>query len=288
MKPGDRLRVSLLLSGLLAPALAQTGKRWREAGATGDPRFVVYYGTQDQPALSRYDVVVLDSDIDAAIPRRLARRSLALGYLSAGEVHMGRAWAADLERQGLLLGPNPKWRDARFIDVRDARWKARVLDDLVPALLARGFTGLFLDTLDDAAHLESVDPRRFAGMQEAAVDLVRALRQRFTQLPIMVNRGYSLLPRIVPEIDMLLGESVHSTWDAALAAYVPVEPAAVRWQTERLHEARRLRPELSLFSLDYWSPDDPHGIGRIYAQAQGNGFTPYVATFDLTRIVPWS
>ena len=61
-----------------------------------------------------------------------------------------------------------------------------------------------------------------------------------------------------------------------------------RWQTGQLHEARRLRPDLKLFSLDYWSPRDPEGIARIYAEARRNGFVPYVATIDLTEIVPRS
>ena len=284
----DRLRIGFLLGCLLAPALGETSRRVRDSLLPVEPRFVVYYGTQDSPALYSYEVVVLDSDIDPAIPHRFEHRSLLLGYLSLGEVHMGRAWAADIEAQGLLLTHNPTWRDARFIDVRDARWKARVLDDLVPAILARGFSGLFLDTLDDAGYLESVDAVEFAGMSDAAVDLVQAIRRRYPDLPIMVNRGYSLLPRIVREIDMVLGESVHTTYDAATQSYVRVAPEVHRWQTGQLHEARRLRPDLKLFSLDYWSPRDPEGIARIYAEARRNGFVPYVATIDLTEIVPRS
>ena len=288
MKQLDRLRVGLFLSGLLSPAVGQVGRCWRQLSLPADPRFIVYYGSQDQPALYGYEVVVLDSDIDPAIVHKFGRDALLLGYLSLGEVHMGRAWAAELDRQGLLLEPNPRWRDARFVDLREPRWTEFVLDELVPKVLARGFRGLFLDTLDDAAFLESVDAGRFRGMTEAAVQLVRALRKRFARVPLMVNRGYGVLPRIVDEIDMVLGESVHSTYDAAADAYLRVAPDAVRWQTDRLNEAKRLRPELKLFSLDYWSPTDREGIARIYAEARANGFVPYVATIDLTQIVPRS
>ena len=121
-----------------------------------------------------------------------------------------------------------------------------------------------------------------------SVQMVRALRKRFPRVPMMVNRGYDLLPRIVDEIDMVLGESVHSTYDVAAEAYVRVAPDAVRWQTDRLNDAKRLRPELKLFSLDYWSPTDREGIARIYAEARANGFVPYVATIDLMQIVPRS
>lgn len=284
----DRLRVGLFLGCLLGPAMGQLSTRWRQLGLPADLRFIIYYGTQDHPGLYSYEVAVLDSDIDPAIVRRFGRDTLLLGYLSLGEVHMGRTWAAGLDRQGLLLESNPQWRDARFVDLREPRWRELVLDELVPKILACGFRGLFLDTLDDAAFLESVDPVRFRGMTNAAVQMVRALRKRFPRVPMMVNRGYDLLPRIVDEIDMVLGESVHSTYDIAAEAYVRVAPDAVRWQTDRLNDAKRLRPELKLFSLDYWSPTDREGIARIYAEARANGFVPYVATIDLMQIVPRS
>jgi hypothetical protein len=104
-------------------------------------------------------------------------------------------------------------------------------------------------------------------------------------MPIMVNRGYALLPRIASEIDMLMGESVHATFDAASESYVRVSSDALRWQLGRLNEARRLRPSLKLFSLDYWNPTDTAGLVQIYAEARANGLIPYVATIDLSRVV---
>ena len=297
MKDKDRMRLTLLLGLAAAPLLGWANRRWFEPAAdaarwspmaSGPARFLVYYGTRDHAALSAYDVLVLDSDINPTIVRRIARSGTPLGYLSLGEVHMGRSWATEIERQGLLLAPNPLWGESRFIDLRDTRWRDRVTDELVPGILARGFTGLFLDTLDDAAHLESLDPARYTGMTAAAAELVHAIRARFTEIPIMVNRGYSLLTQILPDIDMVLGESVHTTYDVASQTYLPVASDAVRWQTSRLNEARRLKPSILLFSLDYWTPEDGRGIARIYAQAESNGLIPYVATFDLTQIVPRS
>lgn len=287
MKTIERMRRGLLLTGLLAPIRSWAAARWRGDLMPGrDLRFVVYYGMQDSAALDAYDVVVLDSEIDPAISRRLSALSLAVGYLSLGEVHAGRPWAAELERQGLLLSRAPMWPSARYVDQRDRRWKLRVLDEIVPAILARGFAGLFLDNLDDSSHLEGQDPVRYAGMTDATVDMIRALRARFPQICLIVNRGYSLMPRIARDIDMVLGESVHSTWDSNLGTYVRVAASDLRWQIAQLREARRLRPDLRLLSLDYWSPSDRAGIADLYAQAEANGFIPYVATFDLTRIVP--
>lgn len=288
MTDPDRSRVALILGALVAPAMVQGCLVAHVLLNPPQPRFVVYYGLQDQPTLDEYDIAVLDSDVDSTIPARLSLRSKTLGYLSLCEVHMARRWATEIEQQGFLLSHNPKWRDARFIDVRDLRWKTRVLNELIPSILAGGFTGLFLDTLDDAAYLESIDAIRFAGMVDAAVNLVLAIRERFPKIPIMVNRGYDLLPRIVAHIDMVLGESVHSTYDVISGNYVRVSPADIRWQTDKLYEARRIKPSLGLFCLNYWAPGDVEGIARIYAEARNHDLIPYVATFDLNQVVPSS
>ncbi|WP_157991383.1 endo alpha-1,4 polygalactosaminidase [Caldimonas tepidiphila] len=248
-------------------------------------RFAVYYGTEDDELLKTYEVLVLDSDIAPDIVHKY-RRNLVLGYLSLGEVHTGRRYARELDQEGLLLSENRNWRDARFIDLRHPGWKQRVLHQLVPQLLERGFRGVFLDTLDDAHFLETDDPSRHAGMLDAAADLVHGIRQRFPRVPLMVNRAYALLPRIVGDIDMLLGESVRATYDSGQGRYVRVAEADVRWQLDRMHEARRRNPALRLFSLDYWEPDDTQGIARLYAEQRAEGFSPYVATFDLNRLVP--
>jgi polysaccharide biosynthesis protein PelA len=288
MNQYKRSHIGFVLGSTVAPVLSQGNSVDRDTFVTGGAGFIVYYGMQDHPALSECDIVVLDSEFEPLALRRIGRKALTLGYLSVGEVNMGRPWATELERQGLLLQGNPKWREARFIELRDSRWKKRVIDELIPRILDRGFTGLFVDTLDDADYLESLDPPRFRGMKDAAIGLVYAIRSRFPHVPLMVNRGYGLLPMIVSQIDMVLGESVHSTYDATADSYVRLSATDIRWQTQRLHEAKRSRPELGLFSLDYWSPSDPQGIARLYAQARESGLVPYVATIDLTQVVPRS
>lgn len=286
MTARDRLRLAWLYALTLGYGSVFAGKTAPRDGFPAASRFVVYYGTADVPELYNHDIAVLDSEVGAPILRKFGSGTTLLGYLSLGEAHLGRGYADELDRRGLLLGRNANWPDARFIDVREKRWTAMVLNQLVPAILARGFRGLFIDTLDSCAFLEQQDAVRFAGMGRAAGDLVRAVRRAFPRIPIMVNRGYAVLEQIASDIDMVLGESVHTTYDPVTKSYVRVAPADVRWQLDRLNEARRLSPSIRLFSLDYWSPDDPAGLARVYAEARVNGLVPYVATIDLSRVIP--
>lgn len=285
MKYRDRVRFPLLIAAALGSAYGKILPPMENKPCVPACRFAVYYGIEDDALLKDYQVLVLDSEISPGIVHRY-RRSLLLGYLSLGEVHAGRGYAAEMDREGLLLSENQNWRDARFVDLRHPGWKQRIIHRLVPDILDRGFKGLFLDTLDDADFLETSDPVRHAGMLDAAADIVLGIRAHFPRVPLMVNRGYALLPRIVRHIDMLLGESVRATYDAGRGRYLRMAEAEVRWQLDRMHEARRQNPALRLFSLDYWRPDDPQEIARLYAEQCAEGFSPYVATFDLNRLVP--
>ncbi|MCB4825444.1 endo alpha-1,4 polygalactosaminidase [Roseicella aerolata] len=277
-----------LLAGLASASAGLLAVASRDAGAhaaADGPRLLVYYGRAGQDAIRQYDLAVLDSDIDAEIEHCRRPGGVLLGYLSLGEVHGGRSYAPELEREGLLFDPNPSWPEARLLDTRSARWRERVVEQLVPAILARGFDGLFFDTLDSAEALEQHDPARFAGMVAGAAGLVRAVRRRFPGTPIMINRGYAVLPHIAQQFDMLLGESVYTTFDAGAHTYRPMPEAGYAWQVERMRAAWGRDRRLRLFSLDYWNPEDREGIARIYAIQRANGFAPYVATPDLTRIV---
>jgi polysaccharide biosynthesis protein PelA len=277
-------RRSLLVTLLAFTALA-IPRLHRDSQAREQVRFLIDYSSTVDRRVDHYDIAVLDANV--AHPIISARRpgAIFLGYLSLGEIHSGRDYFSNAAAEGFILRPNPSWPDARFVDLRNQRWHDRVINQLVPEILAKGFNGIFLDTLDDAEFLERQEPARCAGMVDAAAALLRKIHQQFPGVSLMVNRGYAVLPRAAGAFDMLLGESVVTTWDSATHGYRPTSESDAHWQIEQMRQAQRRDPKLRLFSLDYWSADDPKGIARIYAQERMNGFIPYVGTRDLTKIV---
>lgn len=272
-------RFLLLLTLLLVPS-------W-QARAAGSTPWVAYYGDKPTPArLAPYRLAVLDPGSNPDLPRIQAQGTVVLGYISLGEAESYRPYFAEAKAAGLFVGENPDWKGSYFIDLRKPAWRSMILDEVAPAILAQGFSGLFLDTLDDAHALEEKDPVRYRGMTAAAAELVTALHQRFPKAILMMNRAFELVPSVARDIDMLLGEGVYADYDGAHKTYAPVPAADYRAQVEALRAARRLNPRLGLFSLDYWNPSDHAGIARIYALERANGFSPYVATLALDRIVP--
>ena len=164
------------------------------------------------------------------------RGKTLLGYLSLGEVEQYRPYFSDVESEGILLGENEDWEGSFFVDVRDPRWTSRVIEQLVPEILRRGFAGVFLDTLDNAGHLERLNPARNRGMTIAAARLVRTIRFHYPTIRIMMNRGYEILPEVESHIDMVLGESVFADYDFQSKTYRLVPRDLYRRQVNLLQE----------------------------------------------------
>src|SRR5205807_1040043 len=172
------------------------------------------YSDKEPPsAFLPFSTLILDSRYHPPLAPLAAAGKQLIGYISIGEASPDYPYFDELRSEGLLLRPNANWPGNYSIDIRDQRWRARLCDELVPQILRRGFHGLFLDTLDSVLYLEEQNPRQFAGMSKAATDLIRMLRRRYPALPIVLNRGYSILTDVADQIDIVLGESVYTTYN---------------------------------------------------------------------------
>lgn len=249
-------------------------------------RWAVCYS--DRPAaadLAGYDLVVLDAVHHPPLAPLRARGQTVLAYLSLTEMGESHAAFNGLQAAGVVLDVHPAWAGTHYLDFRRPEWSSLVLDRLVPDALAAGFTGIFLDTIDDAAFLEAKDPVAYAGMQAAAVRLVRSIRRAHPGALLMVNRGYAVMPEMADAIDVLLGESVIATFDPQTKRYARVAESDVEWQVHQLRRAKSVNPSLKLLTLDYWDPADAAGVRAIYDQQRASGFSPYVSTPLLDAIV---
>ena len=269
--------VAALAGSLFAPA---------QAKSQSVPWLVYYNDKAPLDALMAYDLLILDSQYHPPLAPLSGRGKTLYGYLSVGEVERHRPHFAAVEAEGLVLEENRNWEGSFFVDGRDGRWTERVVEDLVPAILESGFDGVFLDTLDNPLYLQEREPDVYAGMVDAAANLVEAIRAHHPSIRIIVNRAYGILDRIAPFIDGVLGESVYASYDFETKTYSLVDASLYRQQVEILQSVARNHSHLRVLTLDYWDPEDADGIRRIYAEQRGNGFDPYVATIALNEIIP--
>ena len=251
-----------------------------------DERWAVYYLAELPPqAFMAYDTLVFDADVHPDITPLLQEGKTLLAYISIGEVGDYRPYFKTLQEQEAILEVNPHWQGAFYLDVRSPYWQRFVTDELIPGILQKGFHGVFLDTVDTPVELERRDPEGRAGMRVATIRLIKSIRQRYPDMPVMMNRGYGILPQVGKDITLLLGESVYTTHDAG-AIYKKVAFEAYQSHKALLLEARRLNPQLKIYTLDYWEPEDRETIREIYTEERRNGFIPYVATRNLDSVIP--
>jgi len=274
-----------LTLGLKAPRSAAAKRK--ALPADGAWNWAVDYGPSSDPAIARgYRLLVLEPHHARPIAPLRGPGSILLGYVSLGEVERGRSYYARLDAAGALGPANPNWPDARMLDLRHEAARRAVIDHIVPEVLALGYDGIFIDTMDSVETMERQDPIANKGMIAAGAALIADLRARFPAMRMMLNRGYAMLPDVATRIDVVLGEAMASRWNFTAKRYELLSASDWQWQADRLRAARVLNPMLTLATLDYWDPAAGAQVADLYARERAAGFRPYVATLALDRLIP--
>lgn len=212
----------------------------------------------------------------------LPRQTIRLGYLSVGEADPRRDYWNEVRGAPFLVEPDPSWPDNVRVDVRDPRWQGVLLDQEIPRLLAMGFDGLMLDTIDTAPYLEAKDRVRFAGMRAALRDLLGAIRQRFPKAPLVAN-GTEALVDAAPFVDGFVIEGVFATYDFGRRLYRETTPDERTWKLTQIDQALAVarRP---VFTIEYADVGDAALSAWAAAQSEHRGFRPYVTVKDLNML----
>jgi uncharacterized protein (TIGR01370 family) len=249
-------------------------------------KFAVYYSDKvPVERLNTYQLLVLDRLHHPPLKPLAEEGKTLLGYVSLGEIDTTSPYFAQLKKQGAVLQENKNWKGSYFVDIRNSLWQQIVVEDIIPAVLRDGFSGVFFDTLDSPIEMERQYPGKYSGMNDAAVHLIEAVRMHYPTLKIMVNRAYPILPRVAPSIDMALGESMLGDYNFDKKAYERVDDSLYRQQVQWLKEARQRNPKLKIYTLDYADPHDRKSIAQMYRLQRANGFVPYVASIGLDELV---
>lgn len=257
----------VLLFFALMSALCGEEKKW-----------VVFYGDQAPvEAFNPFQVIVLEPESHVEVKALRERNKTLLGYLSLGEIEKERFFYEEAKKEGLLGKENTYWKGSYFVDITNRKWRKLVIEELIPRILHKGFSGLFLDTLDNTLSTKET--------REAAIELVKTIRLHYPEILLMVNRGYELFEEIGKEVDILLAEDLLTLYDFEKKEYRLKNEEDVQRDVAVLNAIREKFPKLQFFSLDFWNPEDKAGIESLYERAKELNFNPYVSTIDLQEIV---
>lgn len=236
--------------------------------------FACYYGSDRLEDLTAYDLVILQPlhYSRAEIERLKNAGTVCFAYLSLGELPV-----QETRSEWRLIDPatkqparNPLWQTI-YLDCRRQAWQDHVLNDSIPAILERGFPGLFLDTLD----VQEI----FPATRQSAADLVRLIRASYPSVLLAINRGFSLLPEIESSLDAFLFEAFTSHWRNG--EYEAWRGPDLRWTAHRAADLSQISGGRPVLALDYAAPDNTELRHLATQRAGSHGFVSFVSTHYL-------
>ena len=206
-----------------------------------------------------------------------ARGKIVIGYLSVGEAEDYR-WFFSRVEPDWLRGENPNWPGHFYVDANQTGWHRLLLDTVIPAILGKGFDGLYLDTVDTASLYNF--PETEAGM----VDLIKEIRRTFPKKMLIASNANFMVEDISSTIDALAVEDLFSYYDHEEKFYGRTS-RAVREPLIRELLSARDKYKLPIFTIDYAGPTDRSLMRHAYRSSLSYGFIPYVGTVELDKIL---
>ncbi len=254
------------------------------AAATSVNNIAFYYG-HEAPigALYGYDWVVLQQSqtTDARLDLLKQSSTRPISYLSVGEIAKSHRYFREVP-EAWKLGVNAAWKSS-VLDLRNPDVRNFLLERLVAPAMARGFSGLFMDTLD--SHLLTTEgnaaPEDFALGQ---AELIKDIRQRYPGILLIINRGFHLPEVVHGMVDALAFESWRGGYDAARDRYTSVSDSDRDWLAGQIAHWRDAHPGIPLIAIDYVR--DIASAANHAAQLRSEGFIPYVSNGALNRLAP--
>lgn len=248
-----------------------------------EPFYVNYSKVFDVQELSQYNVAIVGPDavLSEADIRRPGARIFA--YLSIGEVASDAPYRLEVEKLGFnMQAKNQTWGSA-IMDPSDPKWRNYLVDSLASSIASKGFSGFFLDTVDSYQFLTQGSETRKQQLESGVIEIVKALKQKFPQMDILLNRGFDICQEVTEEISGVLAESLFYTYNFSTKKYGPTSRSDQDWLLDKLLTIKKRGTPV--YIIDYALPEHRNDIQLIYYQYESLGFNLCVTNVEINGIL---
>ena len=243
-------------------------------------RLLVNYSARPDPqTVLAHTLCILDPAAEAPLALGRAMGHTHLAYLSTVEVAPQTPAAESARKRGIpTLDKNAGW-NSELLDILHPGWEDWLVEDVAGPALARGYDGLFLDTLDSVERIAAKRPGEAAAYHRALVNAIRRLHREFPGKPIVLNRGFPLLEEVHDAIQGVLIEGLYQTWSPEEKRYSATSVQGTEWLLN--HIARIKARKLPVYVVDYVPPSDKALAYRTAERIREAGGIPFVTTPEL-------
>ena len=261
--------------------------------------WVSFYGTAAQmgdlaKVAATYRIINVDADpgagnfSDAQLKvLKAGGKNRVISYLNVGACEVYRDYWAKAPEGFVGCGPNRAahlgtyvgYADETWMDPSNADYRRLIVEHVAARLAARGVDGFYLDNLELLGHGEQTKNGPCnARCRQGGLDLVRALRERFPDILLVMQNGTTDVTRLgmtggVPFPSLLDGIAHEEVY--APKADAEAEKELLAWKA--LPFTSRNGHPLWIAVEDYvGSCKNVAGARAAMAKAQSHGFSPYV------------
>lgn len=231
----------------------------------------------DLEIAKNFDILVCDGQNPPDLAPLLEAKKPLYAYTNIAQALKFYPYYQQAVDAQLILMPNPFNPEGSFLDLNNPKWQEFMCSTLIPTLVKKGFTGLFLEGLDIPIYIEDSEGYQYKGMKDSAVKLIQAIRGHFPELKLWINRGFQLADQIGSVIDGIVGEGIYSFYDWNKKSYEKRTEGDIQWQVQNMQKLCQKFQQIQPYSIDFADPKDTETIKALYESERKNGFNPYVA-----------
>jgi polysaccharide biosynthesis protein PelA len=247
-------------------------------------RWIIYYGSGlTTNNLKTVDLAILEPSNIAASDYPSLTNTKFVGYMSVGEASESRLYWKDIHDKDFIIEKNPDWEGAWRVDVRSEEWQKILLEKVIPEILAEGYDGVYLDTVDTALYLEQKDPSKFRGSKRALVEFVQTIRKNFPKIMIIANNGLEYLEYYGSEIDGITVEDLYTRYQFTDKTYIktPIETTEYK---EKILDAFREKHNKPIYNILYDTSDTSELARYAIVRSEERAYAWYLTTADLMHL----
>jgi hypothetical protein len=169
-----------------------------------------------------------------------------------------------------------------LVDIRNVLWKQYVIESKLQSLLLRRFQGVYVDCLHEARELEMRDPKHFAGLSSAVIEVLQAIRYQYPTVILAVDYDEELTPKLLPIVQYVIADSIMTSTQNETEATLKLTSDSER-AMQTLSQWKQRYPSLTILIKEQWNLDDSQGHTLIENKIRQHGFIPFIKTLGSSR-----
>lgn len=266
----------------VAVSISSGGRALGEPLQQREQRLYVDLSAKPDPrALLAFNTCIIDPTAEAELgPGRELGHSY-FARLASVSLPEGSALAAEAALSGLTLREDGEGERPFLLDILHPNWADWMVEQHAKAAAQQGYGGFFVQGAADLPQLDALRPAKASEHRRAFVAFVQRLHERFPDKPIILHRGFDLVPELQTALHAVLIDGVFQSGGTTSGRPIATDSAAA---TEKI--IRQIQScGLKVLAVEYGDPARPRRNLAAAARLEAMGCLTFVTTPSLAGTV---